>query len=211
MSKRYIHLNDFINITITEKRHKSHYKFLLSEKEFQIALYMTDVLEPFHEATQVVSSSSKITISEIIPLILYIKTRLLIYDSDDSIYSHIKKFMRKSLDYYLEKYKLLENKLLLSATFLSPKCKNFNFARVKTASEEENEEIQNMYITKAVSALTLKQDDLIKSERKQPLHNQSTQANTQATQTKTQTPKENKIPKQIQKQHQHQIVKHQKF
>ena len=68
---------------------------------------MTDVLEPFHEATQVVSSSSNITISEIIPLILYIKTRLLIYDSDDSIYSHIKKFMTKLLDYYLEKYKLL--------------------------------------------------------------------------------------------------------
>ena len=76
------------------------------------------------------------TSSLIIPSILYIKSSLkdlkVDKEKDKDFHKLFVKALLTYLDFYIEKYEILENEFLITSTFLNPKYKKFS-----NASEED--------------------------------------------------------------------------
>ena len=83
-------------------------------------------------------SHSTITNSRIIPCLIFLKTKLQSDINDGNDLKEMKAFMFICLNYYIVKYNMFNNVVLISATFLDPELKSFDFVKQltdKTADE----------------------------------------------------------------------------
>jgi hypothetical protein len=99
---------------------------LLTSDEVKIAENLLVVLKPFKEITNMLSHS-KMTNSQILPSLFFILDEIQENHLDNKELSQIKTFMRACLDFYECKYGLIENVLLIAASYLDPRTKNFEF------------------------------------------------------------------------------------
>jgi hypothetical protein len=99
---------------------------LLTSHEINIAENLLFVLKPFKEITNMLSHS-KMTNSQILPSLFFILDEIQENCLDSKVLSQIKTFMRACLDFYECKYGLMENVLLIAASYLDPRTKNFEF------------------------------------------------------------------------------------
>jgi hypothetical protein len=88
---------------------------------------MLFVLKPFKVITNMLSHS-KLTSSRILACLAYLKTKGLkskVEDTRDLV--QMKHFMLACLDFYVKKYNMFDNILLITATYLDPELKDFEF------------------------------------------------------------------------------------
>ena len=122
--KLRINVNSVINSSATQ-RHKCQ-KYILTNEEVQIAEHMIVVLQPFKVMTKMVSNSS-LTNSRIIPFLVFLRKKLQSESNDKIELKTMKAFMLVGLNYYIEKYNMFNNVVLISATYLDPELKSFDF------------------------------------------------------------------------------------
>ena len=102
-------------------------KYLLTNEEVETAENMLVVLKPFKVITNMLSHS-KLTSSRILACLAYLKTKGLkskVEDTRDLV--QMKLFMLACLDFYVKKYNMFDNILLITATYLDPELKDFEF------------------------------------------------------------------------------------
>ena len=87
-----------------------------------------------------ISCSNNYNNGEIIPSIHYLSYLLNEKESDCSNVKALKKMTLASLNYYINKYNLMNNVVLLAATFLNPIHKNFIF----TESNEKANQLKQI-------------------------------------------------------------------
>jgi hypothetical protein len=129
MIERYlklrIHVNNVISNSATQRLKTQ--KYLLSNEEVRLAEFLIVVLQPFKSITNLLSHS-KLSNSRIIPCLVFLKKKLQCNQSDCDDLKEIKLFMLACLNFFIEKYKMFDNVLLITSTFLDPELKNFEFA-----------------------------------------------------------------------------------
>ena len=126
MIERYMKLRAYVNAVIyasAEHRTKSK-RYLLEQEEIQIAENMLFVLHPFKVITNMLSHS-KLTSSRILPCLVFLKRKLQPEENDKDELKNMKSFMLACLNYYIDSYKMFDNVILITATFLDPELKNF--------------------------------------------------------------------------------------
>jgi hypothetical protein len=124
--KLRINVNSVINSSATQ-RYKCQ-KYILTNEEVQLAEHMIVVLQPFKVMTKMVSQSS-LTNSRIIPFLVFLRKKLQPENIEKIELKKMKAFMLVCLDYYIEKYKMFNNVVLISATYLDPELKSFDFVQ----------------------------------------------------------------------------------
>ena len=124
--KLRISVNSVINSSATQ-RYKCQ-KYILTNEEVQIAEHMIVVLQPFKVMTKMLSHSS-LTNSRILPCLVFLKKKLQPEINDKAELKKIKAFMLVCLNYYIDKYNMFDNVVLISATYLDPDLKPFEFVQ----------------------------------------------------------------------------------
>lgn len=130
-----VHVNSVINSSSSQR--SKGLKYILTNEEVQIAENMIVILQPFKVMTKMLSHST-ITNSRIIPCLIFLKTKLQSDINDGNDLKEMKAFMLICLNYYIVMYNMFHNVVLISATFLDPELKSFDFVKQltdKTADE----------------------------------------------------------------------------
>jgi hypothetical protein len=123
MINRYLELyDDVIDIVTNSTKHEKIYKkYFLTEDDIDLLNCLSALLKPFYSVTQILSGDTY-KINKFNP------------DESVPIQKILKDLLLESFNFYVDKYKLLDNVIYMSAALLSPKFKYFNFA-----SETEKE------------------------------------------------------------------------
>ena len=74
-------------------------------------------------------SHSSLTNSRILPCLVFLKKKLQPEINDKAELKKIKAFMLVCLNYYIDKYNMFDNVVLISATYLDPELKSFEFVQ----------------------------------------------------------------------------------
>lgn len=135
MFDRYIKLEKFVQQILSDSNEYKHYEeYFLIDTEIQILLSINLLLTPFIKTLE----KKIITLDYSLAGCLYIRKKLnkLDFDSNNNeISKKIKSIMLDSFNFYIEQYEILNNPLLISAMFLSPRY--FSFSNC-TQNEKEN-------------------------------------------------------------------------
>lgn len=135
MFDRYIKLEKFVQQILSDSNEYKHFEeYFLIDAERQILLSINLLLTPFIKTLQ----KKIITLDYSLAGCLYIRKKInkLNFDSNNNeISKKIKSIMLDSFNFYIEKYEILNNPLLIAAMFLSPRC--FSFSNC-TQNEKEN-------------------------------------------------------------------------
>lgn len=121
------------NVLSCERKYRS---YVFEPNELKLLKTALPILQIFLYITETLSGENYVTSSLIIPSILYIKSSLkelkVDNEKDKDFHKLFVKALLTYLDFYIEKYDILENEFLITATFLNPKYKKFS-----NASEED--------------------------------------------------------------------------
>jgi len=135
MFDRYIKLEKFVQQILSDSNEYKHFEeYFLIDAERQILLSINLLLTPFIKTLQ----KKIITLDYSLAGCLYIRKKInkLNFDSNNNeISKKIKSILLDSFNFYIEKYEILNNPLLIAAMFLSPRC--FSFSNC-TQNEKEN-------------------------------------------------------------------------
>ena len=134
MINRYLELyDDVIDIvTISTKHEKIYKKHFLTEDDIDLLNCLSTLLKPFYTVTQILSGDTYITIDKVLHSILYIRDKINKFNPDESvpIQKILKNLLLESINFYVDKYKLLDNVIYMSAVLLCPKFKYLKFASI---------------------------------------------------------------------------------
>ena len=141
MIERYLRLYDNVYelISNNNKYNKKYNKYFLNDKDRSILICLSKILKPFHTVTVKLGGDKYSTIDLVLNAVLYIRTK--INDSTDNEFEEcktLKKLLLDSLNFYLDKYKVLSNPIYMAASMLSPQFKEFTYA---TEDEKKDFEI----------------------------------------------------------------------
>ena len=137
MIKRIVEQRIVLNNTFSES---NMYEFIICDSEYKILNETIEVLTPFLVATELLSGSKYVTSSLSLPIYYSIKQHIKVGNNDSLMIKSIKTMLLAGLDVYSNKYDLQNNKLLLGATFLDPKYKQFSKFENKIELFQEAEE-----------------------------------------------------------------------
>lgn len=122
MIERYTALYDDVLTIITNspKHSKNYAKYFLNSEEISILGYLQQLLKPFYTVTLILGGENSSTIDMVLNSILYIRHKLDQLNFQLEIGLSLKKLLIESFNFYVEKYKLLDNIIYMSASLLSP-------------------------------------------------------------------------------------------
>ena len=128
MIERFLKLRLYVNAVLNKsvaRRNKLN-KYALTNDEVFLAESLLLVLEPFKVITKLLSNS-KLTNSRILPCLVFLKKKLQSNSKDKEDLNALKSFMLNCLNFYVEKHKMFDNVFLITATYLDPEFKSFDF------------------------------------------------------------------------------------
>ena len=158
MAERYLKLYPYVISVIenaTSKQRNGAEKYLLDDTEVEIVKATLEVLAPFKFMTEMLSHS-KITNSRVLPTIFYLKAKLQRIETDSELLKQIKSLMMACLDFYIDKYNVLNNVFLIAATYLDPWTKDFQFSQNLSADQPRD------YIVKAHAFLKKRDKEIFR-------------------------------------------------
>ena len=101
---------------------------ILIEQEFELATTVRDLLKPFLFVTKQLSQESITRIDLVINSSLYLRHKISSFTYASELTKNVKCLLLNSLNFYLDKYEILNNPLLISAAFLNPNYKSFQYS-----------------------------------------------------------------------------------
>ena len=130
---------------------------LLDDNELVILAETVKTLQCFNQLSVLMSGSSYVTCSLIVPSMYYLKKHLTKTRNHSHLTTGLQEALLTSLEHYDEAYEINKNSYLLSATFLDPNYKDFDFC----TSDEKKEHMKQIklylsdfYSTRNIASLT---------------------------------------------------------
>jgi hypothetical protein len=96
---------------------------------------IVSIMEDFHTVTCELSAAKYPSSSIVIPIFVCLRDNLKQSDGESALSQTLKKFLYSSMEFYLEKYEVFKNPVLISSTFLDPRLKSFGRASEKQKKE----------------------------------------------------------------------------
>ena len=122
MVERIVENYEFLNVIFANEPKYKHLQ--LKSEEVEVLEASLEVLKPFYDMTCEISSENETTLSLVIPIITTLIKVTLPKNDDEDITAGLKQMFQIFISFYQKKYGLLENKHLITATFLHPNFKN---------------------------------------------------------------------------------------
>ncbi|RNA21089.1 zinc finger BED domain-containing 1-like [Brachionus plicatilis] len=126
MLKRIFQQKGPINDALRDRKLNNKYEYLiLNENEIITLKDSVCILKPFSDATTELSGVNYPTISIVIPILLSLRYKLLETNNESLFSTTFKKYLHYYTDSYLNKHKVLNDSLLITATYLNVRTKYF--------------------------------------------------------------------------------------
>ncbi|KAK3932992.1 E3 SUMO-protein ligase ZBED1 [Frankliniella fusca] len=141
MVSRFLHLSDFVSRVLfkvqREKSSKRKPPPMLSADELEALTEVAALLKPLAVVTAEVSTKKTVSLSKVIPLTAYLKTRASSYEPNTIIGQNVKHTLLTQVE---EKFDNIErNPLYAAATLLDPRFKKVPFSSPAAAKAAERE------------------------------------------------------------------------
>lgn len=177
MLERFQEQVDMVNETLCDRRLNNKNEQLKFTADDKILLNeAVDILQPFYDATVEISKVKYPTISVVIPIFQGL-LNVLEMNENDSIFTLVfKKILSHYTEHYIQKYKIFDNNLFITATYLDVRTKLF----VRCTETKKNE-----YVNIAKSTIRSIVDEF-PDELKQALKIELNQNKTKNSQLNTQ-------------------------
>ena len=142
--ERYIQLKSQAEEVIREQAksnnkktiYHKYQKTFLTQSELDVVVVLRDMLKPFLFVAKTLKNHKFLRIDLVIHSILYIRYKISEFTHENEQHiNQIKSLMLNSFNFYVEKFELLSNRLIISAALLSPKYRSFRFS---LPSEKQN-------------------------------------------------------------------------
>jgi len=121
-------INDLVNKNNNKKKYLEYQSQVLSEQELELAKIVRDLLKPFLFVTNLLSKENCTTLDLVAYATLYLRHKIASFTNDSELTPSVKCLLLNSFNFYIEKYAILTNPLLISATFLNPNYKSFKYS-----------------------------------------------------------------------------------
>jgi hypothetical protein len=169
MAERMVKLHKYIKLIVSDKSQYKNMKInLLDDSELNILIDTVKTLQCFNQLSVLMSGSSYVTCSLIVPSMYYLRKHLSKNRRISDLSISLKTQLLKSLDHYDEAYEINSNSFLLTSTYLDPNYKDFEFC---TAAEKKEHMIviktylTEFYTTRNITSFTqeiLKENEIKK-------------------------------------------------
>ena len=141
MAERMLKLHKYIKLIVNDKsQHKNLKVNLLDDNELVILAETVKTLQCFNQLSVLMSGSSYVTCSLIVPSMYYLKKHLTKTRNHSDLTTGLQEALLTSLEHYDEAYEINKNSYLLTATFLDPNYKDFDFC----TSDEKKEHMKQI-------------------------------------------------------------------
>ena len=139
MAERMLKLHKYIKLIVNDKsQHKNLKVNLLDDNELVILAETVKTLQCFNQLSVLMSGSSYVTCSLIVPSMYYLKKHLTKTRNHSDLTTGLQEALLTSLEHYDEAYEINKNSYLLTATFLDPNYKDFDFCTSDEKKEHMN-------------------------------------------------------------------------
>jgi hypothetical protein len=117
-----------INILEILLDNKEYRKYALSQDEIELICSCCEILEPFMYIAETLSGEKYCSLNAVTPSICLLFNKTHINPNDAEFVKVFKGLLYNRLEFYNQKYELLDDKELTTACFTNPKTKNFPHA-----------------------------------------------------------------------------------
>ncbi|CAF1151187.1 unnamed protein product, partial [Brachionus calyciflorus] len=149
MLDRYSEQNVMVNEVLRDRRlNNKHEHLTFNNNEIKSLNDSVKILQPFYDATVELSGIKYPTLSIAMPIVLSLRESLAANENDTMFSLVLKKFFVHYMEQYLAKYNILNEILLITATFLDVRTKFF--VRCTESRKKEYLNASKMYIKRVV-------------------------------------------------------------
>lgn len=118
-------INDLVKNSKKKKKYLKYQRSLLNETELELAIIVKTMLKPFFFVTKLLSTEKSTTLDIVLPSCLYVRYKITFFEYDSEYTEKVKTLMLNSFNFYIEKYEIMTNPLLICAAFLNPEHRSF--------------------------------------------------------------------------------------
>ena len=105
----------------------------------ELAKIVRDLLKPFLFVTKLLSSENQTTLDMVLHVSLYLRHKITTFECENENTESVKSLLLNSFNFYMEKYEIWTNQMIVTACFLNPNYRSFKFG-----TEDEKKDFNNV-------------------------------------------------------------------